>query len=514
MEIALNKDVVTSMEFIGRIEDDFNAESESIIPDSMPDAEDIRDACGTLLVKKAGIDAGRCVIEGSVTARVAYCPDGRGGLRTVCVKIPFINYTDAPNAPEDAKVVATARIVGINAGLINARKIAVSAKIAVEFDVYAPARMEYCRSAENPEKDLQVDCLDMTMMMPYSCGEKIAELSEDIEIGAGKPPVGEIVRFCVNIKAKEIRPITNKVLVKAALETKIAYTSPADEELHIVESEVPFSQVIEVDGVEENSVCRAEFTLCDLMTEPVENISGEMRYVAIDAKIRTEIVCYRNSSICPVRDMYCVSDDMVKTSVKTYNLIVVREEIKQQVAIKDTLEIKDNISKVYDLRTELGMMSSNTDGSSVELNAEILAVITYQNMDGEIKTVRKILRISHPIQLPAKTVAYNVKIAVSGESFTIDGVDSAEIRMIADISYMVMDMVEVNSIVEAERIKADGEVKKQPSLIMCFTEKDDRLWEIAKKYKTTVEDIIAANRIENSERAPSGKMLIIPRKSV
>jgi LysM repeat protein len=39
-----------------------------------------------------------------------------------------------------------------------------------------------------------------------------------------------------------------------------------------------------------------------------------------------------------------------------------------------------------------------------------------------------------------------------------------------------------------------------------------RLWDIAKKYNTTVKDIMTANELAESEGLPEGRLLLIPKK--
>ena len=40
----------------------------------------------------------------------------------------------------------------------------------------------------------------------------------------------------------------------------------------------------------------------------------------------------------------------------------------------------------------------------------------------------------------------------------------------------------------------------------------ERLWDIAKRYRTTVEAILAANELKEESATVSGKLLLIPRR--
>lgn len=54
--------------------------------------------------------------------------------------------------------------------------------------------------------------------------------------------------------------------------------------------------------------------------------------------------------------------------------------------------------------------------------------------------------------------------------------------------------------------------KNVPSLVLRAMKPGERLWDIAKRYRTTVEAILAANELKEEPTAVSGKLLLIPRR--
>ena len=54
--------------------------------------------------------------------------------------------------------------------------------------------------------------------------------------------------------------------------------------------------------------------------------------------------------------------------------------------------------------------------------------------------------------------------------------------------------------------------KNVPSLVLRAMKPGERLWDIAKRYRTTVEAILAANELKEESAAVSGKLLLIPRR--
>lgn len=55
-------------------------------------------------------------------------------------------------------------------------------------------------------------------------------------------------------------------------------------------------------------------------------------------------------------------------------------------------------------------------------------------------------------------------------------------------------------------------VKNMPSLVVYIIQHNDTLWKIAKKYSTTIEDIVSLNELENPDMLEYGRKLLIPKK--
>lgn len=51
-----------------------------------------------------------------------------------------------------------------------------------------------------------------------------------------------------------------------------------------------------------------------------------------------------------------------------------------------------------------------------------------------------------------------------------------------------------------------------PSLILRCVGKQESAWEVAKRYNTTIGDILSANRLEKEADIPCERLLLIPRK--
>ena len=56
-------------------------------------------------------------------------------------------------------------------------------------------------------------------------------------------------------------------------------------------------------------------------------------------------------------------------------------------------------------------------------------------------------------------------------------------------------------------------IVNMPSLVIYSVQHNDSLWKIAKKFNTTIEDIVELNEIDNPDVLQIGRKLLIPKKS-
>ena len=99
-----------------------------------------------------------------------------------------------------------------------------------------------------------------------------------------------------------------------------------------------------------------------------------------------------------------------------------------------------------------------------------------------------------------------------GELYATPTAGGIELRFPLDFSYrteskQILDQISAAHLDEAQ----PHDTTHSPSIVLRRAEEGETLWELAKSYFTTQNDIMAANELEQ-ERAPGGMLLLIPRR--
>ena len=103
-------------------------------------------------------------------------------------------------------------------------------------------------------------------------------------------------------------------------------------------------------------------------------------------------------------------------------------------------------------------------------------------------------------------------MCLSGKNYSVSAENRITVNAFADYE------IEINSsscFKSVSDVEIDTEKKKTrenvPSVTIKYINADQPLWETAKKYNTTVNQIAAANALHDEETIKAGSMLLIPK---
>ena len=105
-----------------------------------------------------------------------------------------------------------------------------------------------------------------------------------------------------------------------------------------------------------------------------------------------------------------------------------------------------------------------------------------------------------------------VQDVYAGEIAASVGADGVELRFPVTFAVSVVEMPSYPCLQSLQAEECEKKEKNVPSLVLRAMKPGERLWDIAKRYRTTVEAILAANELKEESAAVSGKLLLIPRR--
>ena len=267
---------------------------------------------------------------------------------------------------------------------------------------------------------------------------------------------------------------------------------------------------IDLVGVSEEDLCDVKYKLKNATAKPNAADSH-----SISVELEVEMFCrvFGSREVNAIQDMYSPSRNLkinqksVSTMVNmknTVNTINVREKVKLEEADYD---------KVCDVMIEHVVNEINVLTDIAKYSGDINLRFILSNNDGtEFKAQNASIPFTFNQEIEGIDSSSNIDIELSSISseFTKDNMEvSAKIDLEARTnSYNVENIGVIDNIEELE-----ASCDNPYSMVIYFVKPGDTLWKIAKKYRSTIEDIVRINNIENPNKINPGMQLFIPRCS-
>ena len=181
---------------------------ESIVPDACPDIQRIVEAEGEIYLKTRELSDGSLRVGGSIRAAVLYIPDGEPGVRRMEVRIPFVCSLDDPRLRGEGRLVAAPRLCGVDARVVNPRKVLVRAELAVAIQALVPERLEVCTGVGDlGEHGVQQRKEERNIYRVTAVAEKPFTFSDVLNLSAAKPRVEELLRSRMELHCADAKVI-------------------------------------------------------------------------------------------------------------------------------------------------------------------------------------------------------------------------------------------------------------------------------------------------------------------
>lgn len=503
MEINTTKEILNVNKVICEKKEVINIQGDMIVPDSKPDILNTITTNGIPCIYKKEIMEGKIRIDGNIMTYIMYLADGNTdnirGLNT------GLDFSETINIPElemgmDVELIPTVKF--IECRVLNGRKIAIKVTIEISMKIYSKEAIEII--TDIGDEDIQI--LSKTIKVNSLLGNGSTKVfsKENISI-PNTDNLAEILSIQIGLVDKDIKISYNKVLAKSEIEVKMAYLT---EEGNICKTQtrLPLVGFIDMPNVKEENICETSYMIRNVMIKPN---SIEEHSVYIEMEVEISCMVYEEKEIKTIQDMYCPGKkmDFKKMMVNTItnkeskrNTCNIREKVNvsglENGTIVDVVvnpiinkENKLNDKIIYEGEVELNFIF--TDNSVVGINTKKVTVPFEQTVDGILENCK---------------IETNTEVNSQEFINQLGTVNSNLDLNFETNTYRTTAIPVINDIVVEEQDDLEDY-----SVIIYVAKQGDTLWKIAKRFGSTVDDIVRVNGIEKPDKLNVGEKIYIPR---
>ena len=397
-------------------------------------------------------------------------------------------------------------IKSIECKILNGRKINVKATLQFEMSVYSNENVDIIRQINNI-KDVQV--LESNLNVNSLVGEGYSKTNaKDTIVIDNIDNLAEILKVDLSIVNKDIKISYNKVLGKADILVKMMYLTE-DNRIKVVENKIPVMGFVDVENIDESNICDMKYKLKNMLTKP-NPVEEHSIYVEIEVELYARV--YENKNVNLIEDLYSPSE-CLGFNQRCVNTMSNKCELKDICNIREKVMVPEiQGSEIYDVETKPVILSKNVTKGRVMYEGELELNFIFASSNTMGINVKQ-MRLPFNFNVDSAEISQNMNIEteleIVNQDFVVGSDGQIETKIDLEFKLNMSNTIKINII---DEVNIDETRDRQIySMVIYFVKPGDTLWAIAKRFRSTVQDIARVNNIEDANKIVPGQKIFIPR---
>lgn len=464
-----------------------------LLPDFLPEIAAVLKCTVTPVVQARQISGDRVLADGTAYLQVWYLDEERRCVRTFETSQPFSSSFTVAGMDSRDTVILTAKSHYINCRATGPRRLDIHGAFGVHLTVVGMKETDVL--SEVCGEGIHRRCQTITTSVPCAAADKTFTINETFEL-AGEMPAEWLMRNEAVALVSECKQLPGKAVAKGEICLKTVYATDMAGGVQMVENRVPFSQIIDADGITETSVCdcRAVVSSCDVRLSA--NPNGEMRLLSVSIKIALSLRCYATDCMSIVCDAFHTAYP-AKLTTAALKPCHFRDMYHETVDVTHEVTLPDAaVEEVLDAWCTVVGLTDNHIGLLVSLlTRDRDGIVSYYERPCEVTVEETVANEYLSIQ-PLPTVC-----TCNKENLTV--------RIRLHLCGCVGEYPDLTAVTAVELNEESPYPGTACQVKACFANAGDEVWELARRHHASPEALKAENDLTDDVIAKR-TMLLIP----
>lgn len=468
-----------------------------IVRDNKPDVIRIIYTKGSIVLEDTKVGNQVVWITGKLMFDSLYQSDDENHrLESLSGEIPFQEKLMMDDVEERDDVSVDVKIEDLSVGLINSRKLVVRAVL----NLSATSMEEQERAIACVLPD-EMNYEQKSSEVPFLClvenKRDVVRMQKEALLPNSRANIGQLVFYQVDFRNEEIFLQNDKILVQMDAQIWVLYRSESTGEYEYYETVIPISGEMYGSMLNGDEIFWAKVQPIEIEVEARGDYDGEARMLGVDLAFSVEVQVYREEMCEMLQDAYSLEKELVLE----HEHIPMNELLMKNVSkirLMEQQQIEANQEKILQICGSSGditidRVQKRENGIQVEgiLNVHIL----YNTTDNTVTFAHTYCQIPFEQFIDIQGFTENSLFSMDEkiEQLQVNLLDNTEyeVKAIIEIGVLAMAKTHVSNItyIREEPLDLDA-LQRQPGMIGCVRGEDEELWDIAKKYHATAQNII------------------------
>lgn len=503
IKVNTSEEVITHQFHIG---EDMN------VPDAKEDIVKILQNYGKLHIQECQKMEQYLKVKGYLAYQILYATEDEE--RTIsCLEgtLPMeeMVYVDGGEAE---KYFVKCNQLDMQSTLIHSRKMNMKSLVELQIQKSSVKEQEITLDVDSEMKVMKKHKKEQILEFSNSIRD-VYRIKEEVKLPATKENIGKVLLSRIGNVQLETRMGNDEIILHGEFQFFCMYISDEWKEDYVAQS-VAFEGKLACMGIEETLFHHLRYQVEGLSVDTQMDEDGELRILNIEAVINIEANVYEEKECEVLDDIYMLEKKCMLNTEPIYaESLILQNQSKCKIIESLILpELRDELLQICTASgvVQVELIQVKKEGIEIEgiLHVDILYVCgndryPYASWQGMIP-------FTHNIECSNEDeIIYDIESYLEQVSVSMAGNGELEVKAAVNFHSFMRKPKILNSIsdIKVEEFTL-SELEEQAGIIGYVYKEGEDLWNLAKRFHTTVEGILKNNKISEKEIKAGQKLLI------
>lgn len=495
-DLKLSKEELSVNRVLADCSGEMSLERDIVLPDYYPDIFRILKCTVTPSVVSQSINGSKLSIDAQALIRILYLSENDHRINCIEQKVPLSKSVEIQGECVDPSVKVGLCCDHINCRVVNRRRLDIRGAVTAKIKVCCEAPVQIITGAAGA--GIQLKKQQFTYPCKRLTAAKRITVIEETELPQSKPSIGAVLRCGCFITGAEQKVIAGKLVAKGEAEISLLYSCvdrSGEDAAESLRFTLPFSQIIDVDGIDESFDADIDITAADCTVLP-KGENSNMLECELVLNVCCSAVKYKSGEA--VTDAYSID---YETALEKCTERIEMQPIPISGACRSECSLtygEGSIGSVCDCFASCSNISVRREGAKLLITGSVDHTAIGISEEKTPFLLEGQTAFEHELDLPEgitdeNELFFEPKAEVTGCSYFLNDSNGLDIKADIRISGQLRTCISCGVL---SNISIDGEKPKTKdctyALKLCRCDGED-IWDIAKKYSTSVKAITEEN---------------------
>jgi hypothetical protein len=487
------------------------------VPDARQDVGRMIQNKGQISMDEVRLNDGKAFLKGVLTVDLLYVGDEEGRVYSLTAKLPFQETMNLEGIAGGDKMCLKWEMEDLSLHLIHSRKLNI--KALVTFYAVVDETTGIRLPVALDEESISTKKKNMRLMSLCVHKKDTMRIRDEILLASNKPNIAELLWYTMEVRGLDLRPEENRIGAKGELFIFALYAGDDEENpLQWTEYSMPFNSEVECSGCKEELIPQIETSIIHQSIEVKPDADGEERILAADMVIELDMKMYQEEEHEVILDVYTpLKECVLHGKTETLDSLLVRNF--SRCRISERIELKETQGRILQLchsqgKVKIDQTTVVENGIQVEGIVRLKVLYILGNDDMPFYSMEAMVPFTHVVEARDITqeCSYHLQAELEQLSTTMADSNEIEVKAVVGLNVLVVRKQQMQIIEEVEEKPLDMQkIESMPGILVYMVKPKDTLWDIARRYYTTVEEIQALNELPDEE-IHCGQPLLLVKK--